>query len=123
MMMVRSFLFALALVGLSENPGAQIGTVIGLFVIWCIYSFCYCPYFFFIRVFIRLYEIIFLSQIALLAISILKPEYSRMTPAIILLVLNFVQLAILLGLSLAIFLFAFFDLKCLRIEDNLVENV
>lgn len=54
-MLLRSFIMALALVGLSSNAGSQIGAVVGIFLIWCLYSFCYCPYLFYIRIFIRLY--------------------------------------------------------------------
>jgi len=120
--MVRSLLISMALVFLSANAKGQIATVLALFLIWCIYSFCCCPYYFYIRVFIRIYELLFAVQLALLTISTLKPEYSRVNPAVGLLILNYLQLANFISLSITIFIAAFYKLKCFNRSDSFIAN-
>jgi hypothetical protein len=122
LMMVRSLLIALCLVWLSEHPSLQVTVALGVFLLWCFYSLCFCPYSFYIRVFLHIYELLFCLQLALLSISTLKPEYSRMNSAIALLVLDYLQLVSLASFSLAIFLANFYGLKCLKREENVVEN-
>jgi hypothetical protein len=122
LLMARSVLIALCLVGLSEHPILQITASLGVFLLWCLYSFCYCPYYFYIRVFLRIYELIFCLQLTLLIVSIFKPEYSRMSSAVALIVFNYLQLASLVCFSLSIFLANFYGVRCLKREENVVVN-
>ncbi len=73
LMLVRSVLISTLLVVLSSNPFGQIVSCLGVLVLWCVYSFCYCPYRFYLRVFVRVFELFFCAQLTLLCISILKP--------------------------------------------------
>ena len=73
LLMTRSVCITMFMVVLSANSSAQIGLVMLVYLIWCFYSLCYCPYSFYIRVFLRLYEFIFFLQLMVLTISILKP--------------------------------------------------
>ena len=58
----------------------------------------------------------------MLTVSTLKPEYSRMGPAIGLLVLNYLQLANILALSITIFIANFYRLSCLTRTDPSIVN-
>ena len=73
LLMSRSVCITLLMVVLSDNSTAQISSVLGFYLIWCLYSLCYCPYPFYIRVFLRLYEFIFFLQLIVLTVSIFKP--------------------------------------------------
>lgn len=44
-----------------------------VYLLWYLYSFCYCPYPFYIRFFIRIYELLFGIQIFLLTLSVFRP--------------------------------------------------
>lgn len=113
LLMLSSLLISLVLVTLSFSPEGQIFAAFGVYLLWCLYSLCYCPYLFYIRVFIRIYELLFALQLVVLTIFIFKPEYSRMEPAIALLVFDFLQLINFIGVSLAIVLSNFYGVKCL----------
>lgn len=112
MLMVSAVLISLLLVMVSISPEGQIFSCMGVFMGWCAFSLCCCPYPFFIKVFIRMYEFFYLLQLCFLAASVCKPEYSMMGPALALIVVNWLQMANLIGLSVAILLKVFYGVKC-----------
>lgn len=46
---------------------------LAVFSVWCIYSLRYCPYYFYLRVFIRLYELFYFLQLTIMTVAVLKP--------------------------------------------------
>jgi hypothetical protein len=112
LVMLSSMLTSLFLVVLSWDSRYQMASSLSLFFLWCLYSFCYCPYPFYLRLFIRIYELFYFLQLSTLTISVFKPEYSRMGSAIALLVLNCLQMVNLAGLTISILLYAIYGKKC-----------
>lgn len=95
----------------------------GVVIIWNIYSFIACPYHFYIRVFLRLHELIFTLQIVLLTVCVAKPEYSRVGPAFGILILNFSQVVNFGILSICVALDKVYSIKCLkRAANSVVSN-
>jgi len=114
MVMIRSVLLTITLVVFSFSSSLQIGISFAINLCWCIYSFFFCPYPFYLRLFIRIYELLFTVQLLLLTISIIKPEYSRIGPAIGLLVINFLQICSFAAMGILVLLNKFYNIKCLR---------
>lgn len=110
--MLRSILISVFLVTLSFNPLLQTVACLSVFVVFCLYSLCFCPYRFYIKVFVRLFELLFTIQLALLTLSVLKPESSRLTPAFALIAINYLQMAGFVGMSLAVLINHFYGKQC-----------
>lgn len=87
-----------------------------VFCVWCIYSLRFCPYSFYIRVFVRLYEVFFLLQLTIMTVAVFKPEGSRMGTAIALIIVNWLQMANFIGLAFVILLYNVYGAKCLKRE-------
>lgn len=112
MLMLRSFIISIALVFLAFNPIGQIVTALLVFILFTIYSFLYCPYYFYLTVFVHIFESIFIVQLLLLTISVAQPDASRIGPSFGLIVLNYMQLVSFLVLTICIVLNKIYDIKC-----------
>jgi hypothetical protein len=115
-LLLRSLLLSLCIVVFSSNPVVQVTSCVAIILGWDIYSFIACPYHFYIRVFIRLHELLFTLQILLLTISVTKPEYSRVGTAVGILSLNFIQVLLFITLSICIVLDKIYNARCLKRE-------
>ena len=71
--MLRSALISVCLVLFAYDPLIQTSASLGIFALSFIYSLRYCPYRFYIRAFVRVFEILFMVQLFIMTLSILKP--------------------------------------------------
>jgi hypothetical protein len=118
MMMLRSFIISIALVFIAYNPIGQIVTALLVFIVFTVYSFLYCPYYFYLSVFVHIFEGLFIIQLLILTISVAQPEASRIGPAFGLIVLNYLQLLSFLVLIICVILNKIYDIKCWELKEK-----
>ena len=122
-LLVRSLVLSGFLVGFSSRPVVQaVGCLLAV-AVWDVYSFFACPYHFYVRVFVRLHELAFTLQVALLTVCVAKPEYSRVGAALGIQALNGIQVAIFVALGICILLDRIYNITCLKRERNAVSPI
>ena len=118
MIMLRSLLISTALVFLAFYPVGQIVSSLIIFIIFTIYSFCYCPYYFYLSVFVHIFEVLFIIQLIILTVSIAQSQTSRISPAFGLIIFNFLQLLNLVILTVSIIVNKVYDIKCWSVKEK-----
>lgn len=109
--MVKSLVISLCLVFFAFTPIGQIITSLIIFIVFMVYSFCYCPYNLSLAIFIHIFEVVFLIQLFVLTASAAQPENSRLPSAYALIVFSYFQLANILALILTMLLNRVFNFK------------
>ena len=112
MLMVKSLVISLCLVFFAFTPIGQIITSLLIFIVFMVYSFCYCPYNFNLSIFIHIFEVLFLIQLFVLTASAAKPEDSRLPSGYALIVFSYFQLANIFALTITILLNRVFNFRC-----------
>ena len=72
-LMIRLVLGSVLIILLSAEPRLQVGSVLGVMVIWTIYSLLCCPYPKFCKIFIHLNEFVYIGQIGIMLYSVTSP--------------------------------------------------
>jgi hypothetical protein len=70
--MMRLVIGSVLVVVLSSKPLLQVGSILGVMVIWTIYSMIFCPYNKFGKIFIHINEIVYLGQIGVMLYSVMS---------------------------------------------------
>jgi hypothetical protein len=118
MMMLRTLVISVCLVLLAFNPIGQIVSSLLVFILFTVYSFIYCPYFFYLSVFVHIFEGLFILQLLLLTISVAQPDASRIGAAFGLIVVNYLQLLNFLILIILIIINKIYDIKCWELKEK-----
>ena len=98
-LMLRTQIITILLVTLSHDPQAQVLSAFLIFLIFCFYSLCCCPYQTGLRIFIHLQEIIMLIQFGCLFGAVYQMEIyggSVLTPFYTIIVLNYLQVILII---------------------------
>ena len=118
MMMLRSLIISVALIFLAFNPIGQIVTALLVFALFTLYSFVYCPYYLYLRIFLHIFECLFIMQLLLLTISVAQPNASKIGPAFGLIVFNYLQLLTFMGLIICVILNKIYNIRCWQLKQK-----
>lgn len=89
--MLKNQVVMTLIVALSDDFTAQIVSSGCIYLIFTLYSIFYCPFPNSMRIFVHIQEVVFLLQIVMLLVAV-NSVFGDYTAAIILLVLNYVQI-------------------------------
>ena len=98
----------------SKSPNYQAGISLCVYTFFFFLNLCFCPWVNSIRIWFHLQELTFALQLGVLFYLVRIKEKSRISPSIVLIVLNFLQLFIIIGMVITVLYRAGREKLCLK---------